>query len=518
MDLLSSTVSSLASSFKSEYKGEEEEEELDQLLDEHWFFENLFHRKEKNLLSTTDLWNSIQNHKNIGFDEEEKKKQNQFDVDEKFSSSTPLNDDNDLPKGKGGKFVRQSLLRTSPSLPPSLGRDKVIQDKEIYRRSSSKLSRQYSLSSSKAVPQLHDSEFQYYKRHSSDPLYNNSMHNVQETVFENDQEMVIKEKKKARDSKAITNSSTKELSTFVVYNSLLRAPSLLPSVGRSNKAVQEKEYNGRMSRLTRQASLSSSKSVTHQPRESEIQDYRRQSSDPSYSFSSNNIQEIVIGNQKQGIKDAASISNSSKESSILAPNLPRTSSLPPLRKEEQSLRRSSKLSRQSSLTSSDVMPPINIPKIGPPPAIRSPGIPRHRSKKEESSIHKDGTRTPPLCATKEVIRRSLSYKRSSSTKVDLEVEEVQGFKDLGFVFDTEQINKSLANIIPGLQEKKSVNMEEDENEKKTTRRPYLSEAWLVQPSKPTVPACVDKRSAGDMKEQLKYWARSVASNVRIQEC
>ncbi|KAI3888760.1 hypothetical protein MKX03_013928 [Papaver bracteatum] len=506
MDLLSSTVSSLASSFKSEYKGEEEE--LDQLLDEYWFFENLFQRKEKNMLSTTDLWNSIQSHnKNIRFDEEEeKKKQNQFGVDDNVSSTTPPNDeDDDLPKEKdGGKFVRQSSLRTSPSLPPSLGRDEAIQDKEIHRRSSSKLSRQYSLSSSKAIPQVHDSEFQYYKRHSSDPLYNNSMHNVQETVFENDQEMVVNKEKKSRDSKAITNSSTKELSTFVVYNSLLRAPSLPPSVGRSNK-----ESNGRVSGLTRQASLSSSKSVRHQPQESEIQDYRRHSS---------STQEIVIGNQKQGIKDSASITNSSKESLIFAPNLLRTPSLPPLRKEEESLRRSSKLSRQSSLTSSDVMPPINIPKIRPQPAIRSPGIPRHRSKKEDSSTHKDGTRTPPLCATKEVIRRSLSYKRSSSTKIDLEVEEVQGFKDLGFVFDTEQINKSLANIIPGLQEKKSVNKEEDENEKKTTRRPYLSEAWLVQPSKPTVPAWVDKRSAGDMKEQLKYWARSVASNVRIQEC
>ncbi|KAI3941976.1 hypothetical protein MKW92_010801 [Papaver armeniacum] len=514
MDLLSSTVSSLASSFKSEYKGEEEE--LDQLLDEYWFFENLFHRKEKNMLSTNDLWNSIQNHnKNIGFDEEEKMKQNQFGVDDNVSSTTPPNDeDDDLPKDKdGGKFVRQkSSLRTSPSLPPSLGRDKAIQDKEIHRRSSSKLSRQYSLSSSKAVPQVHDSEFRYYKRHSSDPLYNNSMHNVQETVYENDPEMVVNKEKKARDSKAITNSSTKELSTFVVYNSLLRAPSLPPSVGRSNKVVQEKESNARVSRLTRQASLSSSKSVTHQPQESEIQQDHR--------GHSNNIQEIVIGNQKQGMKDySASTANSSKESLIFPPpNLLRTPSLPPLRKEEESLRRSSKLSRQSSLTSSDVMPPINIPKIGPQPAIRSPGIPRHRSKKEDSSIHKDGTRTPPLCATKEVIRRSLSYKRSSSTKIDLEVEEVQGFKDLGFVFDTEQINKSLANIIPGLQEKKSANMEEDENEKKTTRRPYLSEAWLVQPSKPTVPAWVDKRSAGDMKEQLKYWARSVASNVRIQEC
>ncbi|KAI3859283.1 hypothetical protein MKW98_007664 [Papaver atlanticum] len=441
MDLLSSTVSSLASSFKSEYKGEEEEE-LDQLLDEYWFFENLFHRKEKNMLSTTDLWNSIQNHnKNIGFDEEEqeeKKKQNQFGVDDNVSSTTPPNDeDDDLPKEKdGGKFVRQSSLRRSPSLPPSLGRDKAIQDKEIHRRSSSKLSRQYSLSSSKAVPKVHDSEFQYYKRHSSDPLYNNSIHNVQETVFENDQEMVINKEKKARDSKEITNSSTKELSTFVVYNSLLRAPSLPPSVGRSNK-----ESNGRVSRLTRQASLSSSKSVTHQPRESEIQDYRR----------SDNTQ--AINGLK--IKDSTSITNSSKESLIFAPNLLRTPSLPPLRKEEESLRRSSKLSLQSSLTSSDVMPPINIPKIGPQPAIRSPGIPRHRSKKEDSSIHKDGTRTPPLCATKEVIRRSLSYKRSSSTKIDLEVEEVQGFKDLGFVFDTEQINKSLANIIPGLQEKKS---------------------------------------------------------------
>ncbi|MCL7032386.1 hypothetical protein MKW94_023659 [Papaver nudicaule] len=476
MDLLSSTVSSLASSFKSEYK--EEEEELDHLLDEYWFFENLFHRKkeEKNLLSTTDLWNSIQNNRRntVGM----------------IDGENHLGGVDDTPKEKDGG-----------GLPPSVGRDKVIQEKEIHRRSSSKLSRQYSLSSSKVVPQVHDSEFQYYKRHSSDPLYNNSMHNIQETVLENDQQMVTKEKG-ARDSKRITNSSTKELSTFVVYNSLLRAPSLPPSIGRASKVVQEREFNRRGSRLTRQASLSSSKS---QPQESEIQ-------------------EMVTGNQKQGTKDSASVTNSSKVSLKIAPNFLRSPSLPPLRNEEEPIRRSSKLSQQPSLTSADVMPPINIPKFGPQSAIRSPGIPRHRSKKEESSAHKDGsthkdgTRTPPLCATKEVIRRSLSYKRSSSTKIDLEVEEVQGFKDLGFVFDTEQINKSLANILPGLQEKKSVNTEEGENESKTTRRPYLSEAWLVQPSKPTVPAWADKRLAGDMKEQLKYWARSVASNVRIQEC
>lgn len=107
----------------------------------------------------------------------------------------------------------------------------------------------------------------------------------------------------------------------------------------------------------------------------------------------------------------------------------------------------------------------------------------------------------------------------------LESEEVQGFKDLGFNFEKLDLNPSVVNILPGLQDKGpgpgpgrfKLGHEEEEEE----RRPYLSEAWQVQSSSapPTLPNwAVDKKnSSKDMKAQIKFWARAVASNVR-QEC
>ncbi|KAJ3700927.1 hypothetical protein LUZ61_004632 [Rhynchospora tenuis] len=100
--------------------------------------------------------------------------------------------------------------------------------------------------------------------------------------------------------------------------------------------------------------------------------------------------------------------------------------------------------------------------------------------------------------------------RSSS---DLESIEVQGFKDLGFVFDKKELKEGLVNVIPGLREK---NQDEEENEEKITR-PYLSEAWSVQRSAPPSFDWREKKSKAEMKDQLRFWARAVACNVR-QEC
>uniref|UniRef100_A0A803QDE2 Uncharacterized protein n=1 Tax=Cannabis sativa TaxID=3483 RepID=A0A803QDE2_CANSA len=105
------------------------------------------------------------------------------------------------------------------------------------------------------------------------------------------------------------------------------------------------------------------------------------------------------------------------------------------------------------------------------------------------------------------MRRSLS---------DLEIEEVQGFKDLGFTFDKLK-NPSVVNIIPGLQEK---NEEDNMGLENKVRRPYLSEAWLAQsyspPPPPPPPSWAFRKSSGeDMKAHIKFWARAVASNLRF---
>lgn len=87
---------------------------------------------------------------------------------------------------------------------------------------------------------------------------------------------------------------------------------------------------------------------------------------------------------------------------------------------------------------------------------------------------------------------SLTPQRSMRLKSNLEVEELQGFKDLGFT----DLDKSPG---PGLQERRRSVEEYDD------RRA------------PPVPRWGRKRAPEDMKAQLKFWARAVASNVR-QEC
>ena len=72
---------------------------------------------------------------------------------------------------------------------------------------------------------------------------------------------------------------------------------------------------------------------------------------------------------------------------------------------------------------------------------------------------------------------------------------MQGFKDLGFVFD------------------KSVSDKKTNNGEKIMW-PCLPEAWRAQKSDHVMFGRVDKRSAEDMKEHLKFWARAVARNAR----
>ncbi|KAK1321853.1 hypothetical protein QJS10_CPA03g00078 [Acorus calamus] len=107
--------------------------------------------------------------------------------------------------------------------------------------------------------------------------------------------------------------------------------------------------------------------------------------------------------------------------------------------------------------------------------------------------------------------RTKSEKKCRSLS-DLEFEELKGFRDLGFVFDRERLNPRIAMIIPGLR-RRSV----EEEGMNGLRRPYLSEAWVMQRSAPPELNLFDRRSAAEMKEQLRFWARTVAFNIR-QEC
>ena len=121
----------------------------------------------------------------------------------------------------------------------------------------------------------------------------------------------------------------------------------------------------------------------------------------------------------------------------------------------------------------------------------------------------------------------------------LESIEVQGFKDLGFVFDQEELRENLADVLPGLKAKSSgsgsgsASDNDDANGigivgdasnagDGVVRRPYLSEAWQhgarsAPSTSASASAIRPARSAAEMKDQIRMWAQAVACNAR-QEC
>ncbi|KAL2554455.1 uncharacterized protein Fot_08074 [Forsythia ovata] len=131
--------------------------------------------------------------------------------------------------------------------------------------------------------------------------------------------------------------------------------------------------------------------------------------------------------------------------------------------------------------------------------------------------------------------RRLQKTMSCKNLGELELEEVKGFMDLGFVFEKEKVSKRMMNLIPGLQrlqeykyEEKDVyddhdhdDEDEDEDEDEESRgimRPYLSESWLIRrPDSPLLNLRIPRAStAADMKKHLKYWARTVASSIQLE--
>ncbi|GAB2274707.1 hypothetical protein Dimus_009479 [Dionaea muscipula] len=110
-------------------------------------------------------------------------------------------------------------------------------------------------------------------------------------------------------------------------------------------------------------------------------------------------------------------------------------------------------------------------------------------------------------------RRSLS---------DLEFEELKGFMDLGFVFSEEDKDSRLVAIIPALQIYGGGEQEgrkvDNGTKKADVSRPYLSEAWDVMESEQRDPLInlilPDLRNEIHVKNQLRFWAQTVASALR----
>ncbi|CAN1230159.1 hypothetical protein LINGRAPRIM_LOCUS1439 [Linum grandiflorum] len=109
----------------------------------------------------------------------------------------------------------------------------------------------------------------------------------------------------------------------------------------------------------------------------------------------------------------------------------------------------------------------------------------------------------------------------SKSLTALEIEELKGFMDLGFVFSEKDTDFSrLVSILPGLQR-----LGKTETSVVARRpppeRPYLSEAWAVKEeqekkkiSSPSTNWKVPMRDDVEMKVRLRLWAHSVASTLR----
>nr|XP_011465206.1 PREDICTED: uncharacterized protein LOC105351692 [Fragaria vesca subsp. vesca] len=110
-------------------------------------------------------------------------------------------------------------------------------------------------------------------------------------------------------------------------------------------------------------------------------------------------------------------------------------------------------------------------------------------------------------------------KSGSKSLTDLQFEELKGFMDLGFVFSEEDKDSNLASIIPGL---KKLGVDDDEafDDESAISRPHLSEAWeVMEKRKKEKNPLMDWRFPSlsnemDMKDNLRWWAHTVASTVR----
>ena len=149
-----------------------------------------------------------------------------------------------------------------------------------------------------------------------------------------------------------------------------------------------------------------------------------------------------------------------------------------------------------------------------PPKVRSLFLPTFHSSRlparltrrfqaEHSAVARCSSKKQTSGGFHQLQLQDKKWKSSS----DLESIEVQGFRDLGFVFEHEELRESLADVLPGLkQQTKSTSTS-------PRPRPYLSEAW----QQVRRPALARVQSAAEMKDQLRMWAQAVACNVR-QEC
>ncbi|EXB92370.1 hypothetical protein L484_000078 [Morus notabilis] len=212
---------------------------------------------------------------------------------------------------------------------------------------------------------------------------------------------------------------------------------------------------------------------------------------------------------------------------------------------------SSFFSSDNSLSPSSVLAAPSLQTIFSRKEVKEFGRDDHEEEEEESVKKKeeDVTKVEEVTLPAKKMKKKVNELRSRRTRTsskslpDLEFEELKGFMDLGFVFTEEECKDSrLVSMIPGLQrfckkctdgsdhdddqedhDKEKNNYEIKRNSDQVISRPYLSEAWdvldLEYQRKKEMKQVVNLKiptlvSDIDMKDQLRFWAHTVASTVR----
>ncbi|XVF78645.1 hypothetical protein PTKIN_Ptkin14bG0151700 [Pterospermum kingtungense] len=197
---------------------------------------------------------------------------------------------------------------------------------------------------------------------------------------------------------------------------------------------------------------------------------------------------ILETQEKKTDRKNKSSERSSQSKLLRAPSLPTSIGMEDLVEDNESDIRMSRLILQALADSSEIIPPRPSPNKAMGQSCSMQRCRPARNLGVETNNNNNNTN-----GVQESRRRCSNQKILQKCHSDLAFQELQGFKDLGFTFDKEDWKQD------------------------KVRRPYLYGAWHVQSRAPPIPNCVSKNSAEDMKAQLKFWARAVATNVR-QEC
>lgn len=245
---------------------------------------------------------------------------------------------------------------------------------------------------------------------------------------------------------------------------LVRAPSLPPYLGRDDKVAAEKKKSpgkGKGRELTRQ--LSDGK-LLQAPKPASVE-----------------IKKAVQGTTND-MKPEIKSNGIGKSSLLRTPSLPVSLTRKELAEENESETdmSMSKLIWQAWADSPEIKTPKAVTQTQSPK-----NIPRSRPPR---NVEADSVSAPAVKETRRPSPRPKTLKKSLSS---IDYKDLQGFKHLGF---------------------------KDVIKQDKVRKPDLSKAWIKQTYvAPQTSNCVAKNSTEDMKAQIKFWARAVATNVR-QEC